>query len=368
MPSVSSLTIKGYKSIRSLENFPLGKLNVLIGANGAGKSNFINVFRLLHEIVDQQLQLHVQLQGGPDALLHFGRAMTERLHVAFQFGMTGHPGIRQGYRFNLLPTLDNRLIFESEESLFFGGEMKILNPSQMLGRGHSESSLKEASDSYSKSVYPCVSNWRVYHFHDTSDTARVKQRHATNDNLRLKTDAANLAAYVRMLRLDHPSAYTRIIETIRLVMPFFDDFVQRPGEPDSIELEWLQKGIPDTPFRASTLSDGSLRFICLVTLLLQPIELLPDTLLVDEPELGLHPYAIAVLADVFKQVAEDKQVIVSTQSVELINALAPEDVIVVEQEDGASTFKRFTQAELADWLQEYSMGELWLRNILGGRP
>lgn len=368
MPSVSSLTIKGYKSIRSLENFPLGQLNVLIGANGAGKSNFINVFRLLHEIVDQQLQLHVPLQGGPDALLHFGRAVTARLHVAFQFGMTGHPGVRQGYRFDLLPTLDNRLIFESEESLFFGGEMPIVNPSQLLGHGHSESKLKDAIDSRSKLVYPSVSNWRVYHFHDTSDTARVKQRHATNDNLRLKTDAANLAAYVRMLRREHLAAYTRIVETIRLAMPFFADFVQRPGEADFIELEWLQKGKPDTPLRASTLSDGSLRFMCLITLLLQPIELLPDTLLIDEPELGLHPYAIAVLADVFKQVAEDKQVIVSTQSVELINALAPEEVIVVEQEDGASTFKRFTQADLEDWLQEYSMGELWLRNILGGRP
>ncbi len=368
MPSVSSLTIKGYKSIRSLENFPLGQLNVLIGANGAGKSNFITVFRLLHEIVDQQLQLHVQKQGGPDALLHFGRALTERLHVAFQFGMDGQPGIRQGYRFDLIPTLDNRLIFESEESLFFGGEMLVTNPGYLLGQGHSESKLKEASDDRSKLVYPCVSNWRIYHFQDTSDTARVKQLHATNDNLRLKTDAANLAAYVRMLRLNHTSAYKRIIETIRLAMPFFDDFVYRPGEPDFIELEWLQKGMPDTPFRASTLSDGSLRFICLVTLLLQPVELLPDTLLIDEPELGLHPYAIAVLADALTQVADDKQVIVSTQSVELINAMTPEDVIVVEQVEGASTFKRFTRAELADWLQEYSMGELWLRNILGGRP
>ena len=368
MPSVSSLTIKGFKSIRSLENLPLSQLNVLIGANGAGKSNFINVFRLLQEIVDQNLYLYVPKQGGPDAVLHFGRAVTERLHMAFQFGMVGQPGIRQGYRFDLIPTLDNRLIFESEESLFFGGEMPVVNPSHLLGQGHSESKLKEANDSRSKLVYPCVSNWRVYHFQDTSDTARVKQLHATNDNLRLKTDAANLAAYVRMLRLDHPSAYKRIIETIRLAMPFFDDFVHRPGEPDFIELEWLQKGMPDAPFRASTLSDGSLRFICLVTLLLQPIELLPDTLLIDEPELGLHPYAIAVLADALKQVAEDKQVIVSTQSVELINALAPEDVIVVEQANGASTFKRFTLTELEDWLQEYSMGELWLRNILGGRP
>ena len=151
-------------------------------------------------------------------------------------------------------------------------------------------------------------------------------------------------------------------------MPFFDNFVHRPGDPEYVELEWTQKGKPDTPFKAHMLSDGSLRFICLVTLLLQPVKLLPDTILIDEPELGLHPCAITVLVDIFKQVAEDKQLIVSTQSVELVNGLSPEDVIVVDQEDGVSTFRRHTEDELSGWLTEYSMGEIWKRNILGGRP
>ncbi|MEQ1837451.1 MAG: AAA family ATPase, partial [Candidatus Nitrotoga sp.] len=133
-------------------------------------------------------------------------------------------------------------------------------------------------------------------------------------------------------------------------------------------LEWTQKGKPDIPFRAHTLSDGTLRFICLATLLLQPTALLPHTILIDEPELGLHPYAITILAEIFKQVAEHRQLIVSTQSVELINELSPEDIIVVDQQDSASTFKRFTQEELAGWLEQYSMGELWKSNVLGGRP
>jgi len=156
--------------------------------------------------------------------------------------------------------------------------------------------------------------------------------------------------------------------TIRLVAPFFDDFVYREGEPEFVELEWTQKGNPDTPFKAHMFSDGTLRFICLATLLLQPIALLPDTILIDEPELGLHPYAITVLAEIFKQVAEQRQLIVSTQSVELVNELTPEDVIVVDQDNGASTFRRFTQDELAGWLEQYAMGELWKRNVLGGRP
>lgn len=360
MSKVASLTVSGYKSIRELKDFPLNDLNVLIGANGAGKSNFINLFRLLNEMYEQQLQLYVQKQGGPDALLHFGRGATERLHAEFYFSANG-------YKFDLIPTADNRLVFEGERS-WFAGVLRPTDSSYLLGKGHAESNLKTAQDPYSPYVRGSVSNWRVYHFHDTSDTAKVKQRHAANDNLRLKIDAANLAAYLRMLKEKHEAEYRRIIETIRLVLPFFDDFVHRPGELEYVELEWTQKGKADTPFKAHMLSDGSLRFICLATLLLQPIRLLPDTILIDEPELGLHPYAITVLVDLFKQVAEDRQLIVSTQSVELVNELSPEDIVVVDQEDGASTFKRYTQDELAGWLEDYAMGEIWKRNILGGRP
>ena len=360
MSRVKSLTVSGYKSIRELKNFPLNNLNVLVGANGAGKSNFISLFRLLNEMYEQQLQLYVQKQGGPDALLHFGRVTSDRLHAEFYFSANG-------YKFDLVPTSDNRLVFELEQS-WFGGVFYKTSSSSTLGTGHTESKLKDAKDRYSPYVRGSVSNWRVYHFHDTSDTAKVKQRHAANDNLRLKPDAANLAAYLRMLKEKHAAEYQRIIETIRLVMPFFDDFVHRPGDPEYVELEWKQKGKPDTPFKAHMLSDGSLRFICLATLLLQPVSLLPDTILIDEPELGLHPYAITVLVDIFKQVAEDRQLIVSTQSVELVNELSPQDVVVVDQEDGASTFRRYTEEELSGWLQEYSMGEIWKRNILGGRP
>lgn len=360
MSSVRSLTVTGYKSIRELREFPLGELNVLVGANGAGKSNFIGLFRLLNEMYEQQLQLFIQTQGGPDAMLHFGRRVTDCLHAEFYFA-------NNGYMFDLVPTNDNRLIFKQEVSKFLGVYYST-QPSATLGIGHDESKLKEAQDKYSPYVRESVSNWRVYHFHDTSERAKVKQKHPANDNLRLKTDAANLAAYLRMLREKHEVEYRRIVATIQLVAPFFSDFVHREGDADTVELEWTQKGNPDTPFKAHMLSDGTLRFMCLATLLLQPISLLPDTILIDEPELGLHPYAITVLAEIFKQVSEQRQMIVSTQSVELVNELSPEEVIVVDQENGASTFRRFTSEELGGWLEQYAMGELWKRNVLGGRP
>lgn len=369
MTRIQKLTIKGYKSIATLENFELRPLNVLIGANGAGKSNFISLFKFLHEMYEQQLQVYVQKQGGVDAFLHFGREITPRMEMALWFPVEQVPHVQQGYRVSLLPSVDNRLLFESEECRFFGSsEMPVINPDHSLGQGHTEARLKDAQDQLSNHVRPAVSNWRVYHFHDTSDTAVVKRMHPVNDNLRLKPDATNLAPYLQMLRRKYPQEYRRIVETIRLVLPFFDEFVHRTDDEEYVQLEWKQVGHPDTPFKAHMLSDGSLRFICLVTLLLQPVTLLPDTILIDEPELGLHPYAINVLADIFKQVAEDKQLIVSTQSVELINELTPDDVVVVDQEHGASSFKRLTEPDLSDWLQDYALGELWQRNILGGRP
>lgn len=364
MSQVSSLSISGYKSIRELKKFELHGLNVLIGANGAGKSNFIGLFKLLNKMYEQEFQVYQQVQGGPDALLHFGRGTTAKIHAEFYFA-------NNGYKFGLIPTADNRLIFEHETVWYAGHQFP--SSERALGLAHSESKLKEANDTFSYYVRPAVKSWRVYHFHDTSEDAPVKGVHASNDNLSLHSDARNLAAYLRMLRDNHEAEYERIVSTIQLVLPFFDDFIHREGNPEHLQLEWKQKGHPDTPLKAHMLSDGSLRFICLAALLMQPITLLPDTILIDEPELGLHPYAITVLADMFKQVAGEgarkgKQLIVSTQSVELVNELEPGDVIVVDQDAGASTFRRFEEADLRDWLKEFGLGELWKRNILGGRP
>nr|VFJ47106.1 MAG: Predicted ATPase [Candidatus Kentron sp. FM]VFJ48911.1 MAG: Predicted ATPase [Candidatus Kentron sp. FM]VFK08229.1 MAG: Predicted ATPase [Candidatus Kentron sp. FM] len=374
MSKVESLSISGFKSIRELKGFPLSALNVLIGANGAGKSNFLSLFPLLSAMAGQRFQLFVQTQGGPDALLHFGRKVTEQLHGEFHFG-------GGSYRFDLIPTTDNRLVFDREYSKTNENEntpetisnishlVVNLPGAPLVEAGSPESALKINEKFGSPPIRELIGNRRLWHFCDTGESARVKQRHTANDNLILKTDAANLGAYLRMLHREHRAYYDRIVSTIRLVAPFFGGFVHRPGEPEFVELEWTQRGNPDTPLKAHVLSDGTLRFLCLATLLLQPVALLPDTILIDEPELGLHPYAIAVLADIFKQVAEKRQLIVSTQSVELVNELEPEDIIVVDQKNGASTFQRPNREELAGWLEEYTLGELWQRNILdGGLP
>ena len=354
---ISRLVLHGYKSIADCD-IKLGMLNVLIGANGAGKSTFISFFRLINRILDEQLQTTVSLMGGPDAVLHFGRKTTEELQAELYFG-------NNGYRFSLKPTQDNRMML-SHEALWWNAHGDWRPKS-----GHFETYAHEQKNKTRiyGFVVPAIRSWRIYHFHDTGTSAQVKQIHNINDNEFLREDARNLAAFLLRLQNHHEEHYRRIVKAIRLVAPFFGDFHLRPtvGNAEKIQLEWTENGM-DEPFGASALSDGTLRFICLVTVLLQPEEFMPKTVLVDEPELGLHPFAVNILAGLMKSAAKEHQLIVSTQSVELVNEFDVEDLIVVDKRNKTSVFRQPKANELDGWLEEYSLGELWKKNLLGGRP
>ncbi len=294
---LSRLVLSGYKSISECD-IELGKLNVLIGANGAGKSNFIGFFRLINRILDQQLQATVGTAGGPDAILHFGRKKTEELRAELYFG-------NNGYKFKLKPTQDNRMMF-SYEALWWNvhGDWRPQS-------GHFESYAEEQKGKtyiYGH-VVPAIRSWRLYHLHDTSNSALVKQVHGINDNEYLRDDARNLAAFLYRLKNHHEAHYKRIVKTVQLVAPFFGDFHLRPtvDNKEKIQLEWTEIG-QDIPFTASALSDGTLRFICLATVLLQPEPFMPAAILIDEPELGLHPFAISVLGGLMKSAADRHQI------------------------------------------------------------
>ena len=352
---LSHIVIDGYKSIAKCDLL-MGSLNVLIGANGAGKSNFISFFRLIATLLDHRLQFLVGKAGGPDALLHFGRKQSEALKGELYFG-------NNGYKFALEATNDNRMMFQ-REALWWN-----MNGDNSVGSGHFESLAEKHSSRIKEFMLPIMRRWRAYHFHDTSESAKVKQIHRINDNDYLREDGANLAAFLFRLQKNHPGHYKRIVRTSRMVAPYFGDFYLRatPDNQDSIQLEWTEKD-HDIPFKASELSDGTLRFILLTTVLLQPEEFMPSAIIVDEPELGLHPYAINVLAELIKSASIEHQLIISTQSVELVNQFDVEDLIVVDKQNGASTFKRLEEDQLSEWLQDYSLGDLWKKNLLGGRP
>jgi predicted ATPase len=352
------INVEGFKSIKKCD-LKLNNLNVLIGGNGVGKSNFINLFKMLQRILDKELGVYVGEQG-LNTLLYNGRKITNEISVIFGFG-------KNGYGFQLIPTEDERLIFKNE---WFYGE--TAGP-RVIHSGHSESKWnKGTGNRIDEFVKPILQKqkWRVYHFHDTSKNAPVKQAHAINDNIQFATDARNIAAFLYRLQKKEESDYQRIVTSIRLVAPFFEDFILRPNplNEEIIRLEWKAYG-SDIPFNVSQLSDGMIRFICLAVLLLQPNHLQPETIIIDEPELGLHPAAIVVLASIIRKVSKRKQIIISTQSVELLNEFEIEDIIVVDRKENASCFRRLEEEELKVWLEdEYSVGDLWKKNLIGGRP
>lgn len=356
MKTLRKVKIVGFKSIASAELY-LGDLNVVIGANGSGKSNFIGVFRLLERVLSKNLQLFVASE--PDRLLHHGGKITPTLSLDFAFD-------RNSYGFELKAVQDT-LIFETERVEYSG----YWSYSEPLAVGHKESKLEEAAESYKnkipKYVFPKVRNLVVYHFHDTSDSSAAKQISNVDDNRFFRSNAANLPAYLFWLQEKHPVHFRQIEEHIRLVAPFFDAFVLAPSKLNEkkIKLEWRQKG-SEAYFDAYSLSDGTLRFICLATLLLQPSP--PALILLDEPELGLHPFAIRILAEMLEAVSKRVQVILATQSVTLLNNFSPKDVFVAENDGLKTTFQRPDEEKLKHWLDEFSLGELWEKNVLGGRP
>ena len=361
MPRLDRLAVGGFKSIRELEDFEPQALNVLIGPNGAGKTNFIDLFRMLARMVNGRLQIFVAEQDGPEALLFGGRRRTKSIEAEFRFDA-------HTYCFSLVPA-GNGFVFGSEETRVASGDSTT--QAYDLGSGHAESYLaadESGWDTFSPYVRKAIAGWRVYHFHDTSASASVRQAHGVRDNLLLKPDAGNLGAFLRLLRERHPDRYRQIVEIVRLAAPFFGDFVYRRDTGDSMELEWFEADNPDTVRGPRQLSDGTLRFICLATLLLQPVEMQPELILIDEPELGLHPYAVTLLAEMLQHASDSRQIIASTQSADLVSELDPEDVVVVDRKDSASTFTRLDRDDLREWLEDYALGELWKMNIFGGRP
>jgi predicted ATPase len=310
--SLDTMTIKGFKSIQSLENFKLKKLNVLIGGNGAGKSNLIDFFRLLRAMMElplpdlgsSNLAAYIADGGGSDDFLYGGPKVTAHIEIETRFG-------GNGYRFKLAPTVNATFIIKDEARY----SSRSRPTWRELGSGYTTPRLliernergAAAGRNVASDMYESISSWKIYHFHDTSKFAPMRRFESVDDNEYLRFDAANIAPFLLKLKENAADTYQKIIDTLRLTAPFFDDFVLKPNKQEKVRLLWRQKG-SDYPLKPHHLSDGTIRFICLATALLQPEP--PSTLIVDEPELGLHPFALDVLAGLFRDASEHTQIII----------------------------------------------------------
>ncbi len=395
------ISIKGFKSIKELD-LDLSPINVLIGANGSGKSNFISFFKLLRWMIQRtgQLQFFVGQSGGASSFLFDGSAVTPQIEAELNFETTSG---KDDYFFRLFYAASDTFIFAEEKyrrNIYSNstgqGLLNIRNNNlgtaiqrnysgnsgnidispfsglatwKSLDAGHKESRLIDdinLGNQISRDIFYLIQSFETHQFHDTSQTARFKQRWSIEDNQRLKEDAGNLAPFLLRIRDNEPRYYQRIVETLSQIAPFFADFVLAPMG-NTILLQWREKGT-DLIFSPYQASDGTLRAMALVTLLLQPPDSLPNILILDEPELGLHPYAINIIGGLINSVANRCQVILATQSPLLVDCFEPEEIIVVERNDRESYFKRLDSSSLTDWLEEYSLSELWNKNVIGGRP
>lgn len=358
---ITRIEIQGYKSIKSL-SIDLRPVNILLGSNGVGKSNFISVFTLIRNIYNKNLQNYIQKKGGPDSFLHFGRKVTDQILLKTFFkSISGD----ENYFSANLELAQNKLFIKSIETGFksYGS----WHP-KVYERAVLESDFSNMTQGQAYWVNDRLKEFDVYHFHDTSDSSPIKSMSDLNDNHYLKPDGSNLASFLYLLQKKEPKHFRRIELMIKSIAPFFDRFDLKPNllNENKIELEWKEKGYPDNYFNAFHLSDGTLRFICLTTLLMQAHP--PATIIIDEPELGLHPVAINKLAGMIRKASENVQVILSTQSTNLIDNFDPEDIIVTDRGNEGSVFRRLSTEKLSTWMEEYTLGDLWGQNKLGAQP
>jgi predicted ATPase len=348
------IEIAGYKSIKKA-HVNISPINILIGANGAGKSNFVSFFEFLNFLYEKKLTEYVSLNGGTEKYLHKGSKTTEEMSGLLSFGNRINE-----YSFTITPGPEH-FIFTSEKLWYEGDDWEIANYT-------SEAQVKSSDVFRAKYVRNGLTSYRKYHFHETGKNSPFsKPSHIDNDKYYLYNNGDNLAAYLYNIRETHQKVYNRIISIIQTIAPFFSDFFLKANSEGYIRLQWKDK-YSDNIYGVTDLSDGTIRFIALTTLCMQPD--LPQTLIIDEPELGLHPASIAKLAGMIKSISQKgTQVIIATQSSDLVNYFEPPDIITVDQVQGESEFHRLKEEDLSKWLVEYTLGDLWKRNIIeGGQP
>ncbi len=370
MDSITSISIEGFKSIKNLDRLALSGINVLIGPNGSGKSNLVGFFQLLNHAMTEGMQAYISKRGFADSFLYLGSKVTHRIHGKLEFSAdTG----RNKYHFTLIPAAGDILIF-TEESIHYQAEGDSHAIEKALEPGGKESSLPTATlmqlkadeSRTAEAILNQLTRKRVYQFHDTSFESKLRKAAHLDDNRYLRSDGGNLSAILFRLKRDKPDFYRRIVLQLRRMIPGFQEFVLEP-EGDHVLLRWRGQD-PEYIFGPHQVSDGSLRLMGLTTLLLQPREDLPDMIIIDEPELGLHPEAETLLAGMIRSVSARCQVLLATQSASLVDNFEPEDVIVCEMKKGASQFYRPAPEVLGTWLEDYTLGEVWRKNVIGGQP
>ena len=312
-------------------------------------------------------------QGGADDQLFRGRRVTPLIEATVSIRTDAG---RNDYRFALVWSRGDRFIFTEEALRFSGIGQETEAAWQPLGSAHDEARIVEAAQgagsavvnaTTARTILHLLRECAVYQFHDTSDASRFMERWDVADCAQLRSHGGNLAAILLRLEREDLRRYELICRQIGRILPVFErfDLVEQYGK---VLLRW-KTNESDKIIGAHLTSDGSLRFFALVMLLNLPPEMLPNVLLLDEPELGLHPAAVELIGHMIRRLGDDRQVIVATQSPLLVDVFDLDQIVVMEAEDGRTRCRTLDPSEYEQWLADgYTPGELWNTNLLGGRP
>jgi len=382
---IGLIEIDNFRSIKKSE-IKLERINVLIGSNGSGKSNFLAFFKLVRTILDQDMINYFKRRGGFSNVKYKGSPKTENIEGIVEFDNTnafffeiesGNNDIGilkqdgdwwNGYHKKTTKISD---IYEKEinhHNWHYQGHPNSPKPGSIIKDKLTDPNTSSREHVRYSAVYNQLIQINIFHFHDTSPQSPLRQQSSVNDNRKLKEDGENIASYLYKIQEKEPFNFKLIESTIASVFPNFLRFNLEALELNKgvIELSWSDSRFPDEYMNASHFSDGTLRFIALSTLLLQ--KRTPPIIIIDEPELGLHPFAIQKLAAMLRNAAEKgSQIVIATQSVDLLNYFNADEIMTVDYDKEQTIFKRLDPKDLTAWLGDYSLGDLWQKNIIGGQ-
>ncbi|MFI7859483.1 AAA family ATPase [Pseudomonas promysalinigenes] len=361
---IKSVTIEGFRSLRSIQSLELPQLAVLIGANGAGKSTLIRFFEMLSWMLkSKNLQEFVLRQGGGDDQFFMGARKTPRIHA--KLCLETKSG-QNDYRFDLAHvSAGDSVILMNEAYRYAPSNLQNEAKWTEVGAVSKESGLLERKDKTAKTIVNLLRQCSTYQFHDTSPNSAIHNRWDITESFRLRSDGGNLAAVLLDLRRNDEKRYALIIKQIRRVLPAFKDFVLEE-EAGKVLLRWVGNQ-SDKVFGSHLTSDGSLRLFCILTLLNMPPARLPDVMLFDEPELGLHPHAVSLVAEMFKRLSKKRQIFLATQSPYLVDCFELENIIIASANNGETLLRNLPREQYQEWLDdEYQLSDLWLKQVVGG--
>lgn len=361
---IRSVTIEGFRSLRHIENLDLPQLAVLIGANGSGKSTLIRFFEMLSWMLkSKKLQEFVVRHGGGDDQLFMGSRKTPRIHAEIRLETAAG---NNDFRFDLMHLSAGDTLMVMNEAYRFA-PLDLASGAQWtelvdIGK---ESKLSDQKNKTAKTICNLLRQCSTYQFHDTSANASIHNRWDVTESFRLRSDGGNLAAVLLDLQTIDPKRYYLITRQIQRVLPTFKEFVLEP-EAGKVLLRWLGKH-SDKVFGSHLTSDGSLRLFCLLTLLNLPTNRLPDVMFFDEPELGLHPHAITLVAEMLKRLSKTRQIFIATQSPYMVDCFDLENIIVASANDGETVLRNLPREKYQEWLDdEYQLSDIWLKETVGG--